>query len=255
MADRRLHLHFSGSEPLGQQETHLAQGALFVPVPEPGPEPQTSVPIRITAYVGGAITGEAMVVHVFPGTGMALAISDPATGEALAELFAAAKAHARTGGELEVTWEEPAEDDQESHREANANLLTAIRALSVADKRALALKGGRGERLVLAKDTNKTLQTFLLKNPRITVDEIRAMAANRQATPETLRLISDNRTWMQSLGVVSALVRNPKTPAPLAVRLLERLPLSDVRQIAKSNSASMPVLQAAKRKVLSSGGR
>lgn len=248
MADRRLALRFDGPEPVRQQEAHFAQGALFVPVPDPAPEPQSRVALLLISPYGDEIEAEAFVVQVFPDTGMALTLTDASANEQLHSLFAAARDATGQGGELSVTWEEPGDDDDKT-----GTLLDQIRAMGTTEKRTLALHGTRGERLLLAKDTNKTLQAFLLKNPRITLDEVRALAGSRQANPDALKMISENRGWMQSTGVVSALVRNPKTPTPLAVRLLDRLPITEIRQIAKASSASMAVVQAAKRKVL--GGR
>ena len=64
-------------------------------------------------------------------------------------------------------------------------------------------------------------------------------------------MIADNRTWMQKPAIVSALVRNPKTPSLIAVRLLDKLPRSDVSRIAKTGNAPRAVVEAAKRKITS----
>ena len=49
----------------------------------------------------------------------------------------------------------------------------------------------------------------------------------------------------------AALVRNPKTPIPLAVKLVSRLPASELKVIAKSQGRPQ-IVQAAKKILLSS---
>jgi len=108
----------------------------------------------------------------------------------------------------------------------------------------------RAARLLLLKDTNKTIQVFVLQNKRITLDEVRYIAGYRQAHPDVLVTIAGNRDWTASPAVVSALVRNPKTPSPTAVKLLDKLPIADVRRLAKSNDVPRPVQMAARKKAV-----
>jgi hypothetical protein len=110
------------------------------------------------------------------------------------------------------------------------------------------LHGDRAARLVLVKDVNKTVQTFLVQNPRITLDEIRYLAGFRQANPDVLATIGAHREWGQHQGIVAALIRNPKTPTSTALKLLDKVAVSELRRLAKSNDVSRAVQAAARKR-------
>ena len=141
---------------------------------------------------------------------------------------------------------EPAVDEAES-----ATLYDRIRTMTAAEKMQLALKGDRSARLLLLKDMNKVIHTFVVQNPKITLDEVRYVAGYRQANPDALKYISEQREWMINPGVVAALVCNPKTPAIIALKLLEKLPMGELRRLAKSDNVPRAVQLAARRKVTS----
>ena len=60
-----------------------------------------------------------------------------------------------------------------------------------------------------------------------------------------LALKGRNRPWF-----VSMLVRNPKTMTPTAVKLLEKLPMAEIRKLAKSNDVPRAVSIAARKKAV-----
>jgi hypothetical protein len=251
-------MRFESAAKLVEQAHHVEQGGLFVPCPERLPPVPSDVQLRIETTVGPAVELAARVVQVFPA-GMAVTFADPPAAQAeLESLLGAAAAAGDAGGAVVVEWTAADAQLQElsldeiavPEQPAPGTLFDQIRAMSVPQKRNLALKGERAARLLLIKDVNKTLHTFLLKNPRITVDEVKLIAGDRQANPEALKLISENRTWLQNPVIATALVRNPKTPSTIAVRLLDRLPLNELRHIAKSGGAGRAVVQAAKKKVI-----
>jgi hypothetical protein len=93
------------------------------------------------------------------------------------------------------------------------------------------------------------VQTFLLQNPRITLEEIRTMAGSRQSLPDVLQSIAGHRDWSQNPGILTALVRNPRTPVPAAVRLLDRLPEQELRRLARSNDVPRGVQTAARKRL------
>jgi hypothetical protein len=123
-----------------------------------------------------------------------------------------------------------------------------LKAMTVSQKMALALSGNREERFALLRDPVKTLHVFVLKNPRIGLDEVAWAAKQPTLSPEALKLISEHREWSGNATVCIALVRNPKTPLPLAVRLLDRIPMSEVRAIAKGGAREQ-IVHAARKKV------
>jgi hypothetical protein len=160
--------------------------------------------------------------------------ADPAPVDAPADLFA----------ELpeETPGAEPTEADEKL-------LYDQIKAMGPPEKMQLALHGDRTARFLLLKDVNKGVQTFLLQNPHITIDEIRYIAGYRQANPEVLVNIAAHRDWGQNQGVLAALARNPKTPTMTAVKLLDKLAPGELRRLAKSGEVPRAVQAAARKKV------
>ena len=118
--------------------------------------------------------------------------------------------------------------------------------LSPSQKMALALQCGREERHHLLRDNNKVLHAYVLRNPRIGIDEVQAAAKLNSLSPEALKAISEHSEWGQNPVICAALVRNPKTPMAIALRLLPRVPLNDLRAIAKGAGRQQVVLAARK---------
>src|SRR5213595_1731479 len=110
----------------------------------------------------------------------------------------------------------------------------------------LALKSGRAVLHHLLRDFNKVLHADVLRHPHIGLDEVKATAKLNSLSPETLKAIGDHPEWGQNPGICAALVRNPKTPMAIALRLLPRVPLNDLRAIAKGAGRQQVVLAARK---------
>jgi hypothetical protein len=121
--------------------------------------------------------------------------------------------------------------------------------LSLQEKMALAMSGDRELRFQLLRDPNKQLHPLVLKNPRIGLEEVHWAAKLTTINPEALKLIADHPEWGQNASVAAALVRNPKTPIPVALKLVPRLPHAELKMIAKSQGRPQ-IVQAAKKILL-----
>ncbi|MBL0211653.1 MAG: hypothetical protein IPQ13_12205 [Holophagaceae bacterium] len=108
-----------------------------------------------------------------------------------------------------------------------------IRELDVPQRVQLALKADRGERVILSRDTMAPVLLNLLSNPQLDSENVLAIAKSPYASPDILQRIASDRRWLASADIRIALVRNPKTPTPVAQRLLETLPLAELRTLAK----------------------
>jgi len=84
----------------------------------------------------------------------------------------------------------------------------------------------------------------LLDNPRLVERDVVRVAAMRPTRPEILRAVADHPRWSARYGVRMALVCNPYTPVPIAVRLTSTLLLQDLRDLAASAGLPGPVLDA-----------
>ena len=124
-----------------------------------------------------------------------------------------------------------------------------LQRMGMDDKINLALSGNREERMALATDSNKAVHHYLLKNAKITLDEIAFMARLPSLNPDVLDKIAENPSFVQNPTVVKALVYNPKTPVRTAIRLLDRLPRPEVLNLSKRMTMNRRLVMAAKKKI------
>jgi hypothetical protein len=172
---------------------------------------------------GGEAFVQARVVAALPD-GIALAISGD-TDELLGRLLAKP-----AGAETE-----PAEKQNSWDR---------VRGLSQIEKILLAVKADRSERALLLQDNDPRVLLSVLRNPRLTVDEVARLAKSTFLNYQIADVIMKAAQWMASVEVRLGLIHNPKTPQAAALRILPTLPESEVRAIAK-NATSMALKQAA----------
>ena len=107
-----------------------------------------------------------------------------------------------------------------------------IVAMDVPDKQQLAMKGNREERAILIRDVVRVVALAVLKNPRLTEQEIETMAGLRSVQDDVIRTIADSREWTKNYPVVLALCRNPKTPIRRTLGFLPRLSTRDLKILA-----------------------
>jgi hypothetical protein len=143
-------------------------------------------------------------------------------------------------------------DGDEFERSENLVVRSAykrILTLNVARKAILAMKGGREERLILVRDTNKVVSLSVLKNPRITEGEVESIAAMRNVSDEILRNVGINREWSKNYVVMSNLVRNPRTPPSISTNFVTRLNNKDLKQMAGDRNVPEIIRKMAKRTI------
>jgi hypothetical protein len=113
-----------------------------------------------------------------------------------------------------------------------------------------ALHGNRDERNAILRDRDRTLHPFVLKNPRLDVDDVLAIARNAQMTADLLGLIGERKEWLARPAIALALAKNPRTPPELAVRALDHVSTEALRQLVKGTGVLPHVTQAARKKLL-----
>ncbi|MBZ0253457.1 MAG: hypothetical protein K8I02_08970 [Candidatus Methylomirabilis sp.] len=137
--------------------------------------------------------------------------------------------------------------------ESGDNLFQRIKRLSMGEKTKLALTGDKECRTLLLRENNKLLCQMVLKNPRITVEEVMELAKSRGTASDAIQMIAQNREWMKSYPLKLALTTNPKTPLPLALRLVRSLMTADLRRLAKSKDVPQVVSTEARKIVAFKG--
>ena len=128
-----------------------------------------------------------------------------------------------------------------------------IMGMGVSEKIRLALTGNKEARTILARDPNKLILSFLIQNPRMTETEILQIAKGKSIPKEIISIITKKKEWMKKYPVRLTVVHNPKTPLPVALKLLYTLRDHDLRKIGRSKDVSV-YLSANARKILITRG-
>jgi hypothetical protein len=121
---------------------------------------------------------------------------------------------------------------EERQHEEKVSALQRVFRLNTAEKVITALKGSREERAILVRDPNRIVSTAVLGSPRLTEPEIESFAGMKSIGTEVLRAIGSNKDWTKRYGVVSSLVRNPRTPLSISLTMVPRLNPRDLKSIA-----------------------
>ena len=119
--------------------------------------------------------------------------------------------------------------------------------LNVAQKAVLAMRGGREERLILIRDSNKLVALGVLRNPRINEDDVETIARMRNVSDEVLRNLARNRAWTKSYLVTTILVNNPRTPQGVSTNLVPRLQTQDLKKLAGNKEVPELIRRMARR--------
>lgn len=225
----------SEAELRAEERANLAVGGLFLRPADPLP-PFTAVTVTLRVEGRQGIAASAQVVGA-PAGGLALHL----TGNP-AELVAAVLAAPPLAP--------PAGEPEGEEEEVEAGTLwERLRALTPPQKLLLAPRADRVTRALLLQESDPQVLFALLRNPRLTIDEVVRAAKSSFLSFQAVELILKTGPWMANLDVRLALVHNPKIPLPFALRILPTLPDHEVRAIAKGAATSMPLKQAALRRV------
>ncbi len=127
------------------------------------------------------------------------------------------------------------------------SLIRRIMFMNARDRMKLAMKGDREARSILIRDSNKVVCSAVVKNPRITEQEVEGISAMRTVSDEVLRLISMNRSWARAYPIIHNLARNPRTPIPTAMNILPRIRTKDLTNLTQNRNVSETVRRQAYR--------
>ncbi len=160
----------------------------------------------------------------------------------------------RSAEDSELTEDELAEIERAKHLPAggDSDRTTGlseqqIRALPVPLRLKLARGASRTLRSILIRDINANVALSVLGNAAFTEDEIEQVAGSRSVVDDVLIAISRRREWISRRGICLHLARNPRTPAGIAVRLVSRLSVRELRNLSRDRNVSDAVRRAALR--------
>lgn len=127
------------------------------------------------------------------------------------------------------------------------NIYVRVLKMTAAEKALLAMRGNRTARLLLVRDSNKMVSRAVMRNPRLTENDVFMITQMRDVDDDILRMISENKRWLSKYSVVKNLVFNPRTPVPVALSKLHYLNNNDVKVASRERNMPSPVRQAAVR--------
>lgn len=224
------------AELVTDHEQQFVKGGFLVRVTPPdGVDLYSEVELELTGDFGSVVM-RGQVVQMVPNVGVAVAFQ---VGDELGALVDAARGAGDNGGGA-------AEHAIGGAEAPSERVAPGGKAALIHEAR----YGNKNERMKIIRGGDRSLHRYVLTNPNIGVDEVLHIAKMKTVSGELLKAIADRREWAQRPEVALALVRNPKTPVPLAIKLLQHVSMQDLRQIAKSANVRMPILKAVRKKVL-----
>jgi hypothetical protein len=232
-------VEFESEEELAAEaRTNLSAGGLRLPTAQkPAIFSRLALVLRLGG--GGEAPASATVVAPLPD-GVALAVDGDTA--ALVEALRTRPVASEDGVLEEAVEEPPKEGTPDASRE---NAWDRLRSMSRTEKLLLVPKADLFERAILSQDNDPQVLYLLLKNPRLTADEVIRIAKSPFLTFQTAETIVKSTQWLSNVEVRVALVHNAKTPVAFALRLLPTLPESEVRTISHGAATSMALKQAA----------
>src|SRR5215210_3858950 len=114
-------------------------------------------------------------------------------------------------------------------------------------------------RLKLARGASRQLRTFLMRDSNVQValaallgnplsdSEVEQAASSRAVGVEVLDAISRKREWVSRYSVAKLLVQNPRTPLPVSLKLVNRMSVRDLRELARDKNIADAVRSIALR--------
>ena len=229
-----------------------------------------AAPDIVEALGENPLTGRAIIDRILTFVGEtaapardpeALQIDEP---EALAALRAVLGEDLAPHMEALIAESDPEDEQPREGKEGGAgaaapsselrSLPKIISGLSVFQKIKLGRMGNREARGLLVRDRNKIVAIAAATSPKITENELIAVAQSRAVCDEVIRVIAGKREVTRSYPAKLALTANPKTPQAVAMKFVNYLQERDLRNLMKSKDVPS-VVSAHARRVLTRKGK
>jgi len=143
--------------------------------------------------------------------------------------------------------EETGEEIDEAVERRRESLFHKIKQMNIPQRIKLALLGNRAARAILVRDSNRMVAVSAIRNPGVTDMEIILIVQSKTANEEVLNQIASTRRWTRNYQVKVALVNNPKTPPPLALRFIRHLRDKELQALSKNKDVPGVIASSAMR--------
>lgn len=124
---------------------------------------------------------------------------------------------------------------EQARSEAHRSPIFRIKAMNPTERFQLAMKASRNERQILLRDSSPQVLMGLLSHPRLEDKEVLEIIKSNYASAGILQRVAESKKWMSNAEVRVFIVRNPKTPAPIAIKHLPSLRTSELQAMAKGS--------------------
>lgn len=150
---------------------------------------------------------------------------------------------------IEVKPEEAAAllTEEEKKDEKAMSSLTRLFSLKTGQKIKAALTEDAQTRSFLIRDPNRLVALAVLGSPKITEAEVEGIAGMKNVSDEVLRRIGTNRDWTKKYTVINSLVKNPRTPLPIAMGFVSRLQPRDIKALTVDRNVPEAIRKSAQR--------
>jgi hypothetical protein len=152
---------------------------------------------------------------------------------------------------MSLTLRSLADDGMEGAAESGENervsTIRKIATMTVSERVQEALKGGREERIILIRDSNRLVSEAVLDSPKLSDSEVESIAQMKNVSDEVLRVLSTRREFVKNYSVVRNLVRNPKTPLANSLGLLNRILTTDLKAMSRDKNIPETLRKMAQR--------
>ena len=85
-----------------------------------------------------------------------------------------------------------------------------LASLPIIERMKLAMKGTKGQRAQLIRDSNKLVAAAVLSSPKLTESEVETFSKMANVSEDVLRTIAMNRSWVKNYGVISGPDEEPQ---------------------------------------------
>ena len=137
--------------------------------------------------------------------------------------------------------------EEEKKDEKAMSSLQRLFSLKTGQKIKAALTEDSQTRSFLIRDPNRLVSLAVLGSPKITEAEIEGIASMKNVSDEVLRRIGTNRDWTKKYTVINSLVKNPRTPLPIAMGFISRLQPRDIKALAVDRNVPEAIRRSAQR--------
>jgi hypothetical protein len=116
-----------------------------------------------------------------------------------------------------------------------------LRLLTVSVRLRLARGATRVLRAFLVRDPNPRVAAAVLRENPISEQEVEQYAASRQVNDEVFEEIGRHQSWMNKYAIARALAFNSGVPVTIALRVVPRLSVRDLRALSRDRNVADPV--------------